>query len=300
MTVDLQGLIPAVFTPMDEGGALKLDVVGDYVSLLAERGVSGVLACGTTGEFPSLSVDERKATAEAFAKATDGRMPLIVHVGHNDLSTVCDLTAHAADIGAVACAAIPPSYFTPPDLDAVVDWFASVADAVPQMPLFYYHIPAMTGVDIVVPEFLRKAVGRVGTLAGVKYTHESLDQFALCLDEFGDRLNIMFGRDEMLLSGIATGATGAVGSSFSFASPLYRRLWDAFNSGDLAAARQWQVRSVRLIDTLKSYIYPSASKACMKMLGIDCGPPRPPFGPLTALGKAALRADLEEMGFFEW
>ena len=296
MSVELSGLVAAVFTPMRADGALNLAVASDYVSLLAERGVGGILPCGTTGQFPALSVDERQAVAEAFVEAAADKMPVVVHVGCDSIDIARRLAAHAADIGADAVAASPPSYLKPPDLDAVVDWYQRLSEAAPQTPLFYYHIPSLTGVELSVPELLRKAIGRAATLAGVKYTHEALDEYALCVEEFGDRLQIVFGRDEMLLSALAVGAAAAVGSSYNFASPLYVKVWDAFGNGDMAAARSHQCQAVRLINALKGYGYPSASKSCMKLLGIDCGPPRPPFRLLTAEQEAALGKDLTALG----
>ena len=300
MAIELKGIIAAVYTPLDGDGQLNLSVADDYVSLLASRGVRGIFVCGTTGEFPSLSVDERRAAAEAFVKAAAGRLPVVIHVGHNHLGSAQDLAAHAADIGAGTIAMAPPSFLKPPDLDAVVDWCEKVSAAAPKTPFFYYHIPSLSGVSMPVVEFLRAAVDRVPALAGVKFTFEALDDYALCLDEFADRLTILFGRDEMLLSALALGAPGAVGSSYNFASPLYVKLWDAFDRGDLATARQCQIASVRLIETLKACAYPAASKSCMAMLGVDCGPPRPPFAPLSAERQADLRTELEALGFFEW
>ena len=241
-------------------------------------------------------MDERQAVAEAFVEAAADKMPVVVHVGCDSIDIARRLAAHAADIGADAVAASPPSYLKPPDLDAVVDWYQRLSEAAPQTPLFYYHIPSLTGVELSVPELLRKAIGRAATLAGVKYTHEALDEYALCVEEFGDRLQIVFGRDEMLLSALAVGAAAAVGSSYNFASPLYVKVWDAFRNGDMAAARSHQCQAVRLINTLKGYGYPSASKSCMKLLGIDCGSPRPPFKPLTAEQESALREDLTALG----
>jgi len=300
MKTKLIGLMAAVFTPMDAEGKLALDLAGDVVDLLTGRGVGGILPCGTTGQFASLSVDERKAVAEAYVRAAKGKVPVVVHVGHESLPVACDLAAHAAALGADAIASLPPCYFKPPNVDAVVDWLAALSAAAPETPLFYYHIPAMTGVELSVMELLERAVDRVPALAGVKYTFKELDEYAVCVDAFGDRLQLLYGRDEMLLSALVVGATAAIGSSYNVASPLYRRVWDAFEAGDLAAARADQVRAVRLINTLKRYGYPAASKFCMKLLGVDCGPPRPPFSPLAADQQAALRDDLTAMGFFDW
>jgi len=103
-----------------------------------------------------------------------------------------------------------------------------------------------------------------------------------------------------MLGALATGARGAVGSSFNFAAPLYHRLMAAFARGDLEAARVEQHRSTRLISLLARYGYMGAAKATMAMLGVEVGPARLPNTSLDAAQARTLRAELETLGFFEW
>ena len=104
----------------------------------------------------------------------------------------------------------------------------------------------------------------------------------------------------MMLGALALGATGAVGSSFNFAAPIYTRLIAAFQKGDLATARAEQMRSVRVIQLLAARGYMGAAKATMKMLGVDVGPARLPNGSLSVDQAEELRRDLEALGFFGW
>jgi len=102
------------------------------------------------------------------------------------------------------------------------------------------------------------------------------------------------------LAALVMGARGAVGSSYCFAAPLYRRLWAAFERGDIEAARAEQMRSCRLVQTLVRYGYMGAAKALMGMLGVAVGPARLPNLTPSAGQVAALRQDLEAIGYFEW
>jgi N-acetylneuraminate lyase len=113
-------------------------------------------------------------------------------------------------------------------------------------------------------------------------------------------LSVAWGCDEFMLAALALGATGAVGSTFNFAAPIYHRLRRSFAAGDVAAARDEQFRSVQLVATLAPRGYMGAAKAVMNMLGVDVGPARLPNGNLTTEQQTALRADLEKLGFFEW
>ncbi len=300
MAAMLDGLTPAVFSPMHTDGELSLAGVEEYAGRLITGGVGGLLVGGTTGEFASLSIAERRRLAEAFVKVAKDRVPVVIHVGCNDLPSTQHLAAHAQTIGADAIALAPPSFLTPPDVSATVHWCKQVADHAPGLPFFYYHIPSMTGVAMSMLEFLRAATGRVETLSGIKFTHEALDEYALMVEEFGEQLSILFGRDELLLPGLSMGARGAVGSSYNFALPLYKQLWSAFKAGDMLAARSAQCTAIKLIETLKRYRYPSASKFCMSLIGLPCGQPRSPLTTLSPADETSLRKELDAMGFFDW
>ena len=112
--------------------------------------------------------------------------------------------------------------------------------------------------------------------------------------------DLLFGTDEKLLEGLEIGCRGAVGSSYNFAANIYHPLLEAYEQGDMKTANLWQDRSIKTIDTLGAYGYLPAAKAVMEMLGVACGPARPPLTNLSDATKASLRGDLEEIGFFDW
>ena len=124
--------------------------------------------------------------------------------------------------------------------------------------------------------------------------------YLACLQADGGRWDVPWGIDEWLLGALATGARGAVGSSYNFAAPLYHALIAAFERGDLPAARVAQHRSTQLIALLARHGYMGAAKATMAMLGVDVGPARLPNGSLGDEGTRALRGELETLGFFDW
>ena len=112
--------------------------------------------------------------------------------------------------------------------------------------------------------------------------------------------DLLFGTDEKLLEGLELGCRGAVGSSYSVAAPIYSQIIQSFGAGDLATAKQHQEHSVKFIDILYKYGYLPATKALLEMLGVQCGPARPPLSNLTEVAKASLKNELEEIGFFAW
>ena len=296
----LEGLIAAPPTPMTRDGAVDLDKIDELHRLLAANGVRGAFVCGTTGESLSLSVPERMAVAERWAAAQNEGFALIIHVGHESLPHACELAAHAQRIGARAIGLMPPTFFKPRSIDDVVTWCAQVAAAAPDVALYYYHIPSMTGVDISVADFLEAASNRVPTLAGAKFTGADLLDYGRCLDLQGGRFNMLFGRDEFLLAGLSLGARGAVGATFNFAAPLYLRIMDAFRSGDMAAAQADQSLARQLLHIMYRFEGMAAIKPFMKLIGVDCGPPRLPLRVLDASAVGQLRRELDELGFFDF
>jgi N-acetylneuraminate lyase len=293
-------LVAATHSPFHADGSLNLGIVEKQAAHLLANGVKMAFICGSTGESHSLTLDERRALAERWMAVTRGtELKVIVHVGTNCLADARALAAHAQSLGAAAISALAPSYFKPRHVAALVDCCAEIAAGAPELPFFYYDIPALTGVCFSMPEFLTLARERIPNLAGIKFTNSDLMMLQQCL-RIDSALSVAWGCDEFMLAALALGATGAVGSTFNFAAPIYHRLRRAFADRDLAAARDEQYRSVQLVATLAPRGYMGAAKAVMKMLGVDVGPARLPNGNLSAAQQTALRADLEKLGFFDW
>jgi N-acetylneuraminate lyase len=294
------GLIAAIFTPMRKDGTLNLEIVPAIVEHLIGDGIRGLYVCGTTGEGPLLSSDERREVAQAYVAASAGRIPVIIQVGHNSLAEARALALHAGEIGADAIAAVPPMYFKPTSTKVLAECLRQIASAVPDLPFFYYHIPRITATHVDVLDLLKQAETHLPNLAGIKYSAPTIHEFQACLDFAQGRYTILFGCDEMLLSSLSVGGSGAVGSTYNFAAPLYNTLIEAFRRGDMEEARRLQGLSVRMVRLLFEYRGLPAFKATMALLGLDCGPNRLPLETLSADEIQAMKRDLEEIGFFDW
>jgi N-acetylneuraminate lyase len=297
----LLNLVPATHTPFDADGVLNLAAVERQAAHLLKNGIQIAFIGGSTGESHSLQADERRRLAQRWAEVTRGTgLRFVVHVGSNSIADARDLASHAESIGALAISALAPSYFKPPTLDALIACCADVAGAAPNTPFYFYDIPSLTGVNLPMPEFLERAPERVPTLAGLKFTNSDLMSYQCCLRVGSGRFDVPYGTDEWLLAAVALGAKGAVGSTYNFAAPIYHRMLSAWKAGDLDAARSEQFRSVQLVRTLQGRGFLPASKAVMRMLGIDVGPTRRPLVSLNDDDARALRTELEKIGFFDW
>ena len=297
-----EGLIAAPFTPMQPDRSLNLDAVEDYARRLHKDGVQGAFICGTTGEGMSLTMDERRRVAERWVAVAPAELRVIVHVGHTSLADCRELAAHAQSIGADSIACMSPFFFKPAGIEDLVEWCEQVADAAPRLPFYYYHMPSMTGVSIKVSEFLRLASKRVRTLSGIKFTFEDLDDYKRCLEIEDGRLDVLFGRDELLLSALGLGARGAVGSTYNFAAAIYEALIEAHREDDLEEAANLQALAVRMIQAfLQCGAHPVAAfKWFMNQTGIQCGPVRLPLHDPKPDQVALLEAKLEASGAMSW
>ncbi len=296
----LEGLIAATTTPFAQDGSLWLDAIGPMIDRLVDSGVAGLYVCGSTGEGMSLTCDERKQVVEASVQAAGGRLPVIVQVGHNSLRDARELAEHAAASGVDAISATCPSYFKIGDNKTLVASMMEIASGAPETPFYYYHIPSLTGSSIDVVDFLRRGGDQIRTLSGLKYTNTLLHEFQDCLRVDDGRFDVVWGCDEMLLGALASGARAAIGSTYNIAAPLYRQVIDAFQSGEVVAARDLQYHSVSMVNVMKRYSFHAALKAIMEMLGMPGGPCRLPLGNLVESEVTLLRQQLQSIGFFDW
>lgn len=293
----ITGLVAATHTPFHSDGSLNLAMVEKQAAHLLHTGVQAAFIGGTTGESHSLSLAERLDLAQRWMDVTRGSaLKVVVHVGANCLGDVAALAAQAGNLGADAISALAPSYFKPRSVASLVDCCEQITAAAPSTPFFLYDIPSFTGISLSMPEFLSLGQERLSTLAGIKFTNPDGMMFQQCLHHSGGAFSILWGTDECLLAGLALGATGAVGSTYNFAAPIYQRILEAFEKHDFAEARAQQKRSVELVARLASAGYMGAAKCVMKILGVDVGPARLPHGNLDAAQEKALQADLEAMG----
>ena len=222
-------------------------------------------------------------------------MYTFVHVGHNSLEEARALAQHAQQIGADAISATVPSYFKVQTIEMLTACLAHIAQGAPELPLYYYHVPALTGVDLDMVAFLEQATERLPSLAGLKYTAHTLDAFQTC-QQF-EQYHLLFGRDELLLSALAVGTSAFIGSTYNFVAPWYQKIWQAFERGDWNTAQATQARVGELVRIIHRYGGLPPQKTMMKLTGIDCGPVRLPLRQLSIQEEQVMTQALKDISF---
>lgn len=269
----IEGLIAAPFAPLSAKDEVMYDSIPAYYDFLERNKIVGAFINGSTGEGVSLTQKEKMKTVEAWTACSKEKknVKVISLVGGTSYKECIENAQHSAANGVDAIALLAPYYFKPAGAKQLAEFCALVAESVPQMPVYFYHIPVLSGCYVNMIDFLQEAAPIIPNLAGIKYTHEDFMDFLSCIHFMDGKYDMMWGRDENMLSALVLGSRSAVGSTFNYAAPLYYQLIDAFDNGDLAKARKLQQMSIDMIRLLGKYGGIATGKAYMKYVGLDMG-----------------------------
>jgi N-acetylneuraminate lyase len=291
-----EGLVAAPFTPMNPDGELNTGIIGKYHDMLVRNRVAGAFINGSSGEGVSTTLREKLKVTEAWAKhSSSGSLKVINHLGGTCYKDCIELARESQKMGIHAVALTSPSYFKPANVKMLAEFFVKVAETVPEMPVYYYYIPVLTGGFFNMIDFMREVAPRVPNFAGIKYTHEDFMDFLSCMNYEGGRYDMLWGRDENFLSALVLGARGAVGSTFNYAAPLYYRMVDAFHHNDLVTARTLQQKSIDMITLLGKYGGIATGKAYMRFIGLECGEFRLPVRNMNRTDYEAFVRDVKSL-----
>lgn len=230
----------------------------------------------------SLSVAERRALAEEWCRKAEGKMDqVIVHVGCMSLKDSQELARHADQIGADGIAVISPSFFKPSTADALRTFLHEVSSVAPTLPFYYYHIPSVTGVNILARDMLEGMENLIPSFKGVKFSGSDLMDFGQCVSYCQAHWSILYGVDEQLLAALVLGADGAVGSTYNYLGCQVGELISAFEKGNIVQARMIQFKIQELFSFAKKHGFDlGMNKQLMNELsGLCLGPPRLPVMP---------------------
>ncbi|MDG2422429.1 MAG: dihydrodipicolinate synthase family protein [Phycisphaerales bacterium] len=293
----LQGLVAAAHTPTHEDGRLHPEAITKQADLYASAGLQGVFVCGSTGEALSFTKNERIKILETWCPAAKSNDLLsIIHVGGACQSEAIDISQAANSADADVVAAMAPPFIPPASIDDLVDFLAPIAKAAGDRPFLFYDNPARSHVDFAPGMVLTALKHAIPNFAGVKLTRSDLEATEAAIDACGEDAQVFFAADEMLLFALQLGIEAAIGASYNHSAGLFRRMMKAHQDGDMAAATAEHDRAVVMIDVLYDKGIIPAGKAMMSVVGIDCGPPRPPLKALTPQAFAEVSNAMEALG----
>ena len=296
----IKGLIDAPFTPFHEDGSLNLAPIPEYAALLARNGLKGVFINGSSGEGYMLTEGERMQLAEAWMAAVPKDFKVIVHVGSTSVMSSRRLAEHAQKIGAWGIGAMATPFPKIGNIEQLCRYCEEIASAAPELPFYYYHIPAFNGAFLSMYDFLKAVDGRIPNFAGIKYTFESLYEYNRCRRYQNGKFDMLHGQDETILPCLAMGgAQGGIGGTTNYNGRCLTGILEAWEKGDLEKARQLQDFAQDVIDVICNFRGNIVGgKRIMKLIGLDLGPNRVPFMSVTDEEEQELRRQLEAIDFF--
>jgi 4-hydroxy-tetrahydrodipicolinate synthase len=289
------GLVHTPVTPFDRNDRIDFDLYGKLIDFHIAHGADALALPMHAGESVSLSDVEKRALLEFAIKRVAGRVPVIAHASDAGTAIAAALARHAQDAGAVAIVSTTPYYWTPPPA-MVIEHFAQIGAAV-SIPFFLYNSPEESPGTKITSELCCKLIGRLANFAGV--VDLSLDwQFMIELLTDAPRQRADFALlagTELMVSAAAIGATGLFSPLAAVAPKLIRKLYDLCRDQKLFQARAAQEDVGALRQLLKKGDV-ARLKSALRIMGRDCGVPRPPLMPLEADPAAGLVAELDGIG----
>lgn len=281
-----RGIFTALLTPFDSENKINKAELEALVQFNLKLGVTGFYVCGSTAEAFLLSTAERKQIME-IVKTAAPEATLIAHIGSVNEQEATTLSIHAKELGYDAISSVAPFYykFT---LDEIKNYYFRLADAA-QLPMFVYHIPALSGVSMGTKEIAQFLAD--DRFLGIKYTSNDFFTMEQCKTAFPDKL-VYNGYDEMFLAGLSMGADGGIGSTYNFMADKFVQIKKLFDEGDLQKAQEVQREANRIITILCKIGVMQAEKEVLNQLGFNFGVCRKPFSEPSAEEKALIAKEI--------
>lgn len=297
----ITGLINAPFTPFHANNEVNYEIIGKYAELLVKNGLKGVFINGSSGEGYLLTDEERMLLAEKWMSVVPKDFKVIVHVGSTCVESSRKLAAHAQKIGAYGIGAMASPFPKVARIEELVKYCEDIASAAPELPFYFYHIPAFNGVFLSMVELLKAVDGRIKNFAGIKYTFESLYEYNQCRLYENGKFDMLHGQDETILPCLAMGgAQGGIGGTTNYNGKVLTQIIEAWKAGDLERARELQNFAQEVINVICHFRGNIVGgKRIMKLIGLDLGKNRTPFQSMTDEEEVAMKKELEAINFFE-
>ncbi|TWT06474.1 dihydrodipicolinate synthase family protein [Planococcus sp. CPCC 101016] len=233
-----KGIIPPVVTLFDAGGNLDLDLNRRYLELLLQSNIHGILLTGSSGEFTSLTMDERKLYVKEMIKTVDNRVPVLVGIGHTVMKDVLELCAHAEENGADGVLAVSP-YYWPLSEDQLFNFYSIIAENT-KLPVLLYNIPSLTGQSLSV-ELVKRLVTTHPNICGIKETVSEISHLRQMIIEVArvkEDFMVFSAFDEHLLPALMIGSAGSINGTAVFVPEISVGLFEDYQQGNLADAEK--------------------------------------------------------------
>jgi len=290
MSSRFSGVLTAIITPFTSDGRIDKDVLVENVDYLVECGVDGFYVCGTTGQGPLMSKDERLEVIRTVLDHCKGRK-VIAQVGTLNINDVIDVGREALDMGVDHVAIVAPYYYQY-DREALKRYYTIVSESL-KTPVFLYNIPSATGVNLN-PELVHE-LSSLGLVAGIKDSSGYLEQIVELI-ELSLGILIFNGPDHTHYYALTAGVDGIVSGVSNVVPKTVVSLYRNVKEGNMEKARKIQYEILKLLEVFRGYPQIAVYHAAIELMGRRAGKVKPPLRDLDEKEKAMLKEDLELIG----
>jgi 4-hydroxy-tetrahydrodipicolinate synthase len=280
----IQGIIVATLTPYGPDGDPNAGLLREHVAYLADAGIPAIAPVGTTGEFPFLTLDEKRTLLRAACEAAGARVAVIAGVWAPRMEEIATLCGTAEECGAAAVFLTTPIYYTYP-APALLEFYRFVRRQT-SLPLFAYNIPQYANNELTLP--MLETLADEATIQGIKDSTGQEPRLRELLDALHDRIAVYGASDSFALRTRELGADGFISALANIYPRTFQRIW----SGD----REAQAAIDRIRTAIKGYGGISGLKHLLRHKGFDFGPSRLPFTELNADAQRELDAIAGQFG----
>ena len=290
----LSGSLVAIVTPMQPGGALDFAALSRLIDFHVSNGTAGIVIVGTTGESPTVNVDEHCQLIKAAVEYAAGRIPVIAGTGGNSTLEAIELTRFAKSVGASACLSVVP-YYNKPTQDGMYRHFRTIAEAV-DLPVILYNVPSRTAADLATETVLRLA--EIPGINGIKDATSDLVRLVDLTNRLpaSGEFALYSGNDDTALPFMLLGGHGVISVTANVAPRAVSEVCAAVRANDIVAARRKNARLMSLHTRLFVETNPIPVKWALAEMGLIHNELRLPLTPLSPRFHDALRAVLRDTG----
>ncbi len=284
-------LVTAMVTPFDDILRLDLSRLPAVIEHLIDTGTTGLVVCGTTGEAPTLTTEEKLALIQATVRIVAGRIPVIAGTGTNSTEASIELTKEAEDLGVDGFLIVAP-YYNKPSQEGIYQHFKRIALSTDK-PIVIYNIPGRTSVNIQSDTIVNLA--QISNIVGVKESSGDFAQISRVISQTPEHFFVYSGDDKYTVPIMALGGVGVISVASHLVGRDMSRMVEAMNTFDLLEARRIHHQLLPLFEELFKNSNPVLVKAGLDMIDIAAGPVRLPLVDATFDEKRSLRKVLSSV-----
>lgn len=293
--MNFEGTYVAMVTPFTDDGNIDEEGFRSNINYLIDKGVTGLLGAGTSGESATLTHEEHRKVVEILIDEVGGRVETVAGSGSNSTHEAIELTKSAEELGADAALVITP-YYNKPQQHALIKHYQAISDAT-DIPIIAYNVPSRTGVDMSVETIVELA--KIDGVDAVKEASGSVNKVsklykALTKEGLEEDFNILSGEDGLTLPIMALGGTGVISASANVDPKRMVLMVDSILNDDYTRAQELHYEMIDVIDALFIESNPVPAKTAMNLMGLPAGPLRAPLTDMKDENVEILKNALKE------